>query len=302
VNTLWKASLFSIFIFICSLIIIPTIESFWTSTGTPSSFLVSLAFGILCFVILERNAFYSAIVKPVENLIDVADSGMSAYNGLIFSKSFSTFTARARKAAETKQFSALEGYWLALRKDLKQEKLSVYIARIRHNGSEYEYTSYDENVPGETYFVDGVLIPVATQIVTFGLVQESEALHVNALFKPSTQIPSYLFGTHFQTTLSSQSSLSTPVVMIKVHEKELSKNDMTCEFSASEFLEKNKYIAKRHTEAEWDKNKNNISMLCDFENGFNVDNITQFILDGYGSVSVHVDEMLKKTCGNSAGK
>ncbi len=279
------ASFLSISVFIVAGLILPFVAP--VEAGSVESSVYSACIALIVFIIAERFFDNIAIISPINKVVSKFENLADKYVGLHQAASFELFFQRAKSAALDAATQVLDDYWIAIRRDARRDVICMYIHRIRKKGDEFIFSSFDENSPGEKYFVDGVLCSLSNQATLYGKVRGKNSLHIYSLFVPAGERPPYLFGTHFQTTLSGASSISTPVVFLRVRDASIPPSDRSVDLESSRFIEEFKDLAKRHSDTDLADALRRVDGCTDLhQSGISIDSIIQFLRAGRGSVEV----------------
>lgn len=294
-------SLVAILVFIVSIFVIPLLG--FASAGSSESFVLSTCAAVVFLLIAERLVDHQEIIGPVEAMMKRFESLADEHIRLTQSASFSLFFERARNTSTSGTVKPLEGYWVAIRRDAKKGKICVYLHEVYCEQNEVRFSSFDENSPGERYFVDGVVLSVANQAIMYGKVRGRDSLHIYALFAPAGVHPPYVFGTHFQTTLSGSSSIATPVVFLRVDPSVLTQRDQSVRLEFSDFLEKNSALAKRHEDNALSAVLNHIDDICTLRaDQISIGNIVNFLREGRSSIEIEASMMEKHLDSRCEGR
>jgi len=284
------ASGLSVVFFVISSLAIPVFLPF--DAGSSEAIVLAMCFSLICFIIAERIIGHIEIVTPIDKILNRFEGLADEHIRLSQSTSFELFFERTKHASTAENIKALDGYWIALRRDIRKNRICAYIHKISRSNNEIRFSSFDENGPGEKYFVDGVVLSVANQAILYGKVRSRDSLHIYSLFVPAGEGPPYVFGTHFQTTLSGASSIATPVIFLRIRTEKISVRDESISLEHSDILESIRHIAKRHEDNELTQTLQDIDAVCDLQpSNINIEQIVSFLKSGKGSVEIDASMM-----------
>lgn len=278
---LFGALTLALFVFAVTTLLATLVGRFGLSLNRIESFVLSLCFSIIVFIIYERWK----TLKIITPCIDTSEKQLLSLNdnllGLTQSQSVNLFFDPVKKLAEENKNQNIQGTWFVLRRDASQsEKFCVYIFKIWRHGAELVFESYDENKPGESYFLNGLLYKIGEQIVLQGHVTNAASMHLYTLFNNTSEMPSYLYGGHYQTTLKGSASIAAPVLFLRVNDSHGAKANSDRGLANTSFLERHADKAKR-----FDKNHllsciENLSGICPaIKTHLSTDEITDFVFE-----------------------